>query len=283
MLKQVYATSALLVSIAGLTAGGCFRSSPSDPLTAWLREQGAIVSTDPSLPGNPIVEVNFRHGGNVTDDDLARIEGLTELRGLGVPDGTTDAGMTRLGRLKKLQWLGLSYTKVSDDGLRVVAGFDRLETLDLGELTTDAGLAHLKGLKRLKDLHLQKASISDAGLVVVGQLEDLSFLSLDSTKVSDAGLKHIKGLKHLTDLGLRCTKVTDAGLADLVGLPLEKLDLLGTAITDAGIVHLVKMKKLEKLNLIDTHVSEDGISQLRRALPNCDVNETTGWNPSAAN
>ena len=129
MLKQICEMSALLLTMACFAAVGCSRTSTGDPLAVWLRQHHAVVSIDANLPGNPIVAVVFMGGGSVTDDDLSRIEGLTELRRLELPEGTPYAGLAKLRRLKKLECLGLEYTKVSDDGLRIVAGFDRLEEL----------------------------------------------------------------------------------------------------------------------------------------------------------
>ena len=183
MVKRPRTMLALLISMAGLAVAGCSRPLPRDPLAAWLRQHHADIAFDSNLPGRPIVDLRFAAGSDITDDDLVRIEGLTELRSLNLPERITDAGLGRLRGLKKLEWLSVGNTKVSDEGLRIVAGFDRLEWLGLGDTTTDAGLTHLKGLKRLKGLGLDCTAVSDAGLVIVAQFSELSSLMLDSTQV----------------------------------------------------------------------------------------------------
>ena len=53
------------------------------------------------------------------------------------------------------------------------------------------------------------------GVLTETDLEKVTKLDLDTTKITDAGLKEVAKLKQLTLLGLVRTKVTKAGVAEL--------------------------------------------------------------------
>jgi hypothetical protein len=58
----------------------------------------------------------------------------------------------------------------------------------------------------------------------------------------------------------------------LEGLPvLEVLLLTDTQITDAGLRHLKGLYHLRLLRLVNTKVTEDGVDDLKKALPDLEV------------
>ena len=62
---------------------------------------------------------------------------------------------------------------------------------------------------------------------------------------------------------------------ELTEADLEKvtyLELIGTQFTDAGLKNLVKLKRLESLWLSDTQITDAGVAELKKALPNCEIN-----------
>ena len=81
----------------------------------------------------------------------------------------------------------------------------------------------------------------------------------DVTQVTDADLVHLKGLTNLELLSVGGTLLTDAG---------------GSAqVTDAGLVHLKGLTNLTNLILpYHTQVTDAGVAELKKALPNCDIN-----------
>lgn len=102
--------------------------------------------------------------------------------------------------------------------------------------------------------------------------ESVYFIDLGLTQISDAGLEHLAGLTDLKWLFLERTKVSDAGLVHLKSLTqLERLHLDGTQISDEGLLYLKGLKKLRVLHLERTHVTDTGVADLRRALPNCNI------------
>jgi hypothetical protein len=91
-------------------------------------------------------------------------------------------------------------------------------------------------------------------------------------KIDDAVLEHVTGLTRLQFLNLSGTQVTDIGLERLKGLVnIERLWLTHTQVTNAGLENLKGLTKLKRLVLYGTHVSEARINELRKALPNCDI------------
>jgi hypothetical protein len=98
-------------------------------------------------------------------------------------------------------------------------------------------------------------------------------LNLRGQPVTDAQLVHLKDLTGLTELHLEKTQITDKGLVHLKDLVnLEYLNLYGTNVTDAGLSSLHGMKKLKKLYLWQSKVTQAGADNLKKALPQVDIN-----------
>ncbi len=67
-------------------------------------------------------------------------------------------------------------------------------------------------------------------------------------------------------------QITDAGLVRLNGLTeLTSLGLSDTQVTDAGLVHLKGLTKLSSIFLHGTRVTDAGKNELRKALPNLEI------------
>jgi len=82
----------------------------------------------------------------VTDAGLANLAGMTELRGLFIPDtNVTDAGLMHLSRLPNLLALDLRGTKVTSAGVMRLVKLRQLEYLELSRWQiTAAEIAELK-------------------------------------------------------------------------------------------------------------------------------------------
>ena len=84
----------------------------------------------------------------------------------------------------------------------------------------------------------------------------------------------LAGLKQLQGLSLIYTRVTDGGLKHLAGLKrLQDLYLIGTQVTDAGLKHLAGLKQLRELDLFQTLVTAEGKAELKKALPDLEINK----------
>jgi hypothetical protein len=237
----------------------------------------------------------------ITDNGLAHLKGLTQLGSLGLGwTKITDRGLESLKAWTKLFSLGLTETRITDAGLVHVAGLSKLHDLHLnGTRITDAGLEHLKALHlltslRLKDtqvgdsglahlrvlpklaiLELDRTNVTDAGMEYVGQMHRLVLLQLSGTRVGDTGLAQLSALRSLRDLRLGSTQVSDAGMRHLESLTsLMRLYLENTRVSDSGLVHLKALKNLVHV-IVPSTVSAAGLRDLKRALPNCAVDQDT--------
>ena len=236
---------------------------------AEIEKLGGSVTRDEKDPGKPVIGVYLTMGlrtgtSKVSDDDLACLKGLTQLRLLWLTGtNVTGSGLAYLKDLTRLQDLDLRYTPLTDAGLEHLKGLTHLKRLLLVETqVTDAGLEQLKGLTELQELFLWHTNVTDAGLEHLKGLTQLQKLVLTYTKVTDAGLEHLIGLTNLRSLDLGA-RVTDAGLEKLKGLTqLRSLDLAGAKVTDAGLEHLKALQGMLSLDLGHTKVTDAGLLPL---------------------
>jgi internalin A len=73
--------------------------------------------------------------------------------------------------------------------------------------------------------------LTNAGLMELSRLNNLQFLSLESTPVTDAGLMYLSGLNNLFRLDLSGTQVTDEGISYL-RTALPKLEVIRKTLAD---------------------------------------------------
>lgn len=111
----------------------------------------------------------------------------------------------------------------------------------------------------------QLASLKPVGASIVD-------LDLKKTSVTDQGLEAVAGMVNLKKLMLNETAVTDAGVETLSVLPnLESLSLFGTSVGDDGLKSLAKVSTLKSVYLSGTKVTEPAVEELRKALPEAQI------------
>jgi Leucine-rich repeat (LRR) protein len=132
-------------------------------------------------------------GNDANDTMLTNLRGLIHLERLMVSSShVTDAGLANIQGLTNLRMLGLG-SQISDAGVAHLRGLMRLEILMLSSSqVTDAGLQNLQRLKELKSLYLTNTQITDAGLAYLQELSQLQLLDLNNTKVTDAGVAKLQ-------------------------------------------------------------------------------------------
>ncbi|XP_034023049.1 uncharacterized protein si:ch73-173p19.1 isoform X1 [Thalassophryne amazonica] len=159
------------------------------------------------------------------------------------------------------------YPYSTNELLRQLRAFTALKYLSLvhSPLITDFGLSVLSNLVKLQHLNLASCSkLTDSCLQHVTGLRNLSFLSLDQTKVTDAGMMlYLQSApSSLTQLSLNQTAVTEATLAVLpTCVPqLWLLSIKHTMITDVSA--LSELTNLQTLYLDGTEVTEVSLEKL---------------------
>jgi len=110
------------------------------------------------------------------------------------------------------------------------------------------------------------------GELTEADLEKVTVVYFNGTKITDAGLKELAKLQQLERLSLRDTQITDAGLKEMAKFKqLERVYLGSPNITDAGLKEVAKLKQLEWLHLSSTQITKTGVAELQKALPKCRI------------
>lgn len=182
-------------------------------------------------------------------------------RGYGV---TTDNWITRwmyqrIGMNGALALRALDYASmerrtsaIRGEDLEALTGL-RFKRLSLNHcLVTDDEFSHLKPFAGLKQFDAQNTGLSDKAIQHLSQFEDLEDIDIQWTKVTDAGIPHLMRLKKL-----------------------RTAILIHTPITDRSVASLQSMKQLRYLFVQGTSITPEGVAELRRALPDCDVDDSS--------
>jgi Leucine Rich repeat len=127
-------------------AGGCV-------LYDWQWNNGRVINEKPWAAKHLVDAIGVDYFGHVTGVAISS------------PKPATDATLAHVGRLSRLEILGLSRSSVDDDGLAQLKGLNELVYLDLGDTqVSNFGIAHLAGLMKLRALNLAGTRVTDAGI-----------------------------------------------------------------------------------------------------------------------
>jgi Leucine-rich repeat (LRR) protein len=210
-------------------------------LPAWLiRSLGEDFFTDALYARSP------------QDDDQALpidYGYVADLRGLRKLElyRATDADLSRIRDLPKVEWLVLEQCSITDKGLQQLAGYRQLRSLKIYETPiTDGSLAQLAGLQNLTEITIRGARIKGDGLKHLASLSKLKELSVTQCQLSGVGLDSLTGLSQLTSLHLE-----------------------SNLLTDASVDSLLKFTQLKHLTIGHTEISDSGRARLGLALPDC--------------
>ena len=98
------------------------------------------------------------------------------------------------------------------------------------------------------------------------------YVEISYPSATDDTLLRLVGLRQIGSLHVRESQVTDGGVRHLASLTeLQHLMIHSKKVTDASLAHLHGLTNLRGLDLKSTSVSDAGVSELRKALPNCDI------------
>ena len=264
----------------------------SDPtrvaLAAAVKFGGYENTLPPVLVGGPAFLLQFSDAGPM-DADVTTMRPALEA----VPQGVglnfngnkniTDDGIARLKGMANLKILFIGGTKATPKCLETVKTLPNLQALSLaceGEGTTDADLAQIAGLTKLQELTIYGNKLTEAGLASLKGLTEIRRVRV-CEHLGDVGLESIKGWTKLEKLELQGRGVHGDGLSNLAAERLKGFKELrelrfDTAQIDyAGLDHLSGLSKLEKLVLFRCEkVTDAGIAKLQKALPACKISRT---------
>ncbi len=278
-----------LLSRAGWALLGQAQGDIQVPTGRDLRLEVYREATDFSFLANlkpNDLQVLYLSLGQVFDEDLVHVKGLSRLLGLHLGSTAIEGtGLVHLATLTSLRNLSLYNTQVSDAGLVHLSGLRSLKDLTLHRTQVKgSGLKHLKNLTSLVYLGLGTTSVTDESLVHLADMTWLKELELYDTDIGDKGLAHLKSLCSLEKLVLgklgsrhEYSPITDKGLVHINELTsLKDLRLYRTRITDAGLAHLANLEMLETLLLTGTQITGEGLAFLKYlpALRDLSLNQT---------
>lgn len=169
-------------------------------------------------------EISVIASGNrvVSDEEISTISSFATLKSLDLSRcRVTDAQLTDIRRLRRLERLVLDETPVGDEGI-----------------------ANLGTMPSLHFLNLTRTRISDAAVEHFLSMPRLETLFVGGTNITDEGLRRLAAHTSLRQLGLGGTKLTDAGLIYLSRMPsLECVSYYGVkGVTSAGVARLKKLR-----------------------------------------
>ena len=171
-----FAHLARVLSLRKLTfSGGSFSDADLAPLAALVNLERLSLSECNEVHGTFCKHLiglpRLRRltlgefGGQVTDEGLASIAGLSSLTNLHVSGPFTNVGLAHLAVLQNLDSLAVESSHVTAQGIAVVAKLPKLNYLyfDTPDLADDSIPALLR-CSMLETLRFRRSSLSDAGL-----------------------------------------------------------------------------------------------------------------------
>ncbi len=213
-----------------------------------------------------------------SDEDLVQLGRLGSLKRLKISGVFTDAALTNLEGLGRLEYLELENDYLD---ARLRSGMTDAEQRRKG--LSGACLRHLKGFSRLREVGIDVRLVTDEDLEALSNLTKLRRLSISKTDISDEGVEHLMGMRDLEQLALEGTTITDAGLARICGLPkleefcvfssrieslkairrLSGLKLLGVMysplLDDQGLAPISRLSELRWLAISGSSVTDEGL------------------------
>lgn len=218
-----------------------------------------------------VVAIQFQatHVPNKALDLLARR--FPDLEQLELFQLKLDGGaLERLGKLKKLRYLGLANTRVPAEAVDHLLQLRQLERIDVRRCRLgDENVAKLASLPHLEML---TCDVGDAALPAIGRMSSLRFLSIRSGRITDPGVVHLRNARNLERLDLSGNLIGDGAAEHLAGLSsLRSLTLDSTRVTDQGLLALARIQSLQTLDVRRTRVTAAGVAEVRRRRPDLKV------------
>ena len=249
-------------------------AAADDDVAAWIQDVGGSFVRSAS---GEITEVDLTSTWT-SDDDLAKIGRLKQLRKLNLSyTKISDLGLENLRPLRNVVSLNCYYCEyVSDGGIAFLKQWDKLEYLNLrGTEVTSKVFEHLAKMRKLKTLDVGFSRVNDDGFDALASLEQLSELHIGGDKMSGLALPLLRLLPSLTYLDVNGSQRTDSGrwglmLSDLNAESLSALTQLrvlnigGALVTDVGMKFVESLVELEELNLSRMDITAQALAPLAK-------------------
>lgn len=276
---------AIVVSFAvGITLPALFKKVPTAPESKPIKE---TFTDEIKLPANAPIDENRQsdddvdryvrknpntkkadlHGANLTDKGISHLQKLKDLESLNISlSKVTDQGLKNLSKLK-LRQLFVGENDITDKGLSSLPA--SLEFLSLEKLpqVTDDGLTNLRHLKNLKILSLKNnPQLTDKGIMHLSDLKALTYLDLEGTRPTAAWYPKLARIKNLMTVNLANTQIASEGISAMSMM--KNISILRLCnikdLPDSCFDQLAKMQNLQILDLSRTNVTDDQCMKLAK-------------------
>lgn len=223
----------------------------------------AVPNTGPhdKRTSDPYDATFFEHLGHITSLESLNI----------ISTKFNDEWMPHIAKLTNLKSLRFTNNgRLTDIGMEQLAGLKNLEAFSfVGTQITGKAYAKFDGFTKLVKLSHRGSSINDEGLKeLCDHLPNLEGISLAHAKFTDAGAVHLAKLTKLKGLEIGTPNATPACLRNLVGLPLEYLQLGDGLDRPEGIAACRELPSLRRLTFTHCdHLTDEGLqlaTQLRQ-------------------
>lgn len=231
---------------------------------------------------------------------LASLTNLPDLQ-LVVLKGTsaTDENIAALAGLSQLRILRIREAKLRNPPLYLLKALSRLEHFELDENSQGPVLSvsFLKDLRQLKSVALKRVRLNGSSLEDLSELTQLEQLMMENvafcgdtmnlprlppqirvitlvnTSINVESLRVLCRCKGLTGVTIQGPQFGDAVANVLAMLPhLKRLDIGGTGISDTGLAQLQSLRNLSRLNIsVDRGLTKAGADAFAKRCPDCSV------------
>ena len=124
----------------------------------------------------------------------------------------------------------------------------------------------------LFEVQLASKGLDDECLTCLADIAGLGALRLGGDQFSDEGMQHVSSLRQLRRIELNNTDLGPAGLVALSKVPnLEILLLKNQELGSERLEALREFRRVYEIRISECEVSEAELSDLRRALPDCEI------------
>ena len=150
---------------------------------SWITEVGGSFEKDKA---GKIIAVDSLTSTWITDDDLAKLAALPELRRIDLSDTKVgDLGIAELRPLKRVTHFNCNYCAYLTDGaIAYIKHWSNLEQLNVrGSEVTSRVFEHLAAMKHLKSLDVGFSRVNDDGFDALSSLEELEDLHIGGDKM----------------------------------------------------------------------------------------------------
>jgi serine/threonine protein kinase len=232
----------------------------------------------------PALESISFSGGRLRPEDGEVLNRFPKLRHLRINAPDMDPILAKMGKMDRIEILGMSHTTVSEAGLGALNGklADTLMELLFGKPADDSSAIASFAFRRFPKLKIVdfRGEISAEAFAGLRNLPSVSNVTFNNTNLSPAHFDTLSQCRTLSDITIGAGSITSADLAMLRRLTLLKKLLIrdnGIRIDPAAIPEFAKLDTLTKIELPESQVTEAQITELKKALPKCAISRVSAY------